>query len=39
VLDSSGAYSQLRPDDRSESRESLGTHQTMMNLMRSRTLS
>ncbi len=39
VLDSGGAYTQLRPDDRSKSIESLGTHQTMMNLMRSRSLS
>ena len=36
VLDSSGAYTQLRPDENSEGAEALGTHQAMMNLMRVR---
>jgi len=36
VLGSDGTYKQLRPDERAGSRETLGTHQSVMNLMRAR---
>jgi polyphosphate kinase len=36
VLSSSGAYDQLQPDDKSAPSENAGTHQRMIDLMRSR---
>jgi polyphosphate kinase len=36
VLGSDGAYTQLHPDETSDSRAAPGTHQVMMNLMRAR---
>jgi polyphosphate kinase len=36
VLDSEGVYTQLRPDENTASRDALGTHQAVMNLMSGR---
>jgi polyphosphate kinase len=36
ILGNDGSYSQLQPEPHSASREALGTHQTMMDLARSR---